>query len=77
LRFIGATGFLDIFERAVAGIDINYYTSPKRDADDWEKFTTKYADHQWDELEKRFYAQKPELEEIAITYIKAHPDEYE
>ena len=77
LRFIGATEFLDIFEKAVAGIDIKYYTSPKRGEDDWNKFTTKYADQQWDDLEKRFYAQKPELEGVAIAHIKAHPDEYE
>jgi hypothetical protein len=77
LRYLSANEFADIYEKAISGIDVAYYTSSKRDDDDWEKFTTKYADHQWDDLEKRFYAQKPELDEIAAQHIKAHPEEYQ
>jgi len=77
LRYLDASQFADLYEKAIAGIDVSYYRSSKRDDDDWEKFTTKYADHQWDDLEKRFYDQKPELDVIAAQHIKAHPEEYQ
>jgi Domain of unknown function (DUF4375) len=77
LRYLGATEFADIHEKALSGIDVAYYTSSKRDDDDWDKFTSKYADRQWDDLEKRFYALKPEIDEIAAQHIKAHPEEYQ
>jgi len=77
LRYLGASEFADIYEKAISGIDMAYYTSSKREDDDWEKFTTKYADHQWNELEKRFYAQKPKLDEIAAKHIKEHPEDYQ
>ena len=76
LAYLGATEFHQICAEAFRGIDLAYYTSPDRDEDDWEKFTSKYSDKKWEILEDRFFQQKPRLSDLVGSFIKQHPDLY-